>query len=136
KYARQQADHARERGYQAANAERLKGRSEIGKATVGLAASGVEMSGSALDIIGDIAMMNEYNAQQALIDHENQARGFELESAKYKSAAKTAKTQGWINAAGSRLSAAAGAAKGPGGKRFPDFFASSGGGVSDPWWTA
>jgi hypothetical protein len=127
KYAKQQADHARLRGDQAAMIERLKGSRQAGQATVGLGASGIELtSGSALDIVGDIAMMTEFNAQQSLVDHENQARGFEFEAAKYKSQAKTSKIQGVLNATSTVLGTAGKVA----GGKFPNFFGSSG---SDPW---
>jgi hypothetical protein len=75
--AKNAAADARARGEQAIEAQRIKQGQLAGRQRAVMAASGTELGfGSSLDVLGDTAMLGEYDAETLKSNSENEARRF------------------------------------------------------------
>lgn len=114
KIAEQQAQDAEHRGRIAEQNQRMKTAQVLGQQRAGFGASGFDLSGTALDILGDTAMVGEmdaltvrHNAEYEAWDRRQQAYGFQNEAAVARASGKNAKKAGMINAGTSLLGSAA-----------------------------
>lgn len=108
------------RGEQKADSERRKTAYKIGAQTVGLAASGVDVgSGMALNIIGDTALLGEFDAQVIKDNAERESWGYKNQAEQFRMEAKAAKSQGLWNTLGTVVGGLTTASN---NKQFPNFF--------------
>jgi hypothetical protein len=88
---------------------RVMGRKMLGDARTAYASSGVQMEGSALDVLQESAANAELDALTIRYKGEVAARGYENEANFRRSAGNKAMDAGYLSAAGSLMAGAAGA---------------------------
>lgn len=113
--AEQQAQDAGQRGAIAEQNQRRQTQQMLGQQRAGFGASGLDMaSGSSLDVLGDTAMMGEWDALSVRNNYEREAWGYRVQAQNFTNSAAVASstasnsaTAGWIGAGSSLLSGAA-----------------------------
>jgi len=78
-----------------------------GTQTASIGASGLQLSGSALNVLSDSAIEGELMALDAKVSSENQAKGLRSQSSLERQRGKSARTAGFITAGSQILSAGA-----------------------------
>ncbi len=117
--ADRQAADARERGEVELQEQRRKAQQILGKQRAAFASRGVELGvGSPLDIIGDTATFGELDAVTIRNNADREGLKFEAQAMNFRSGAQlnsmrasSARTAGFLGAAGSALSGASGVAR-------------------------
>ena len=99
KVAIQNAAISRQQGIEEARRTRVIGRKVLGEARAAYGASGIGLSGSALDVLAESASKNELDA--LTIEHESEARArmFEADAAMQRHQGKIAKRNSYLKAA-------------------------------------
>ncbi|PHS25462.1 MAG: hypothetical protein COA84_07550 [Robiginitomaculum sp.] len=99
----------------AASIARTRGAKDVGAATARAGASGFGISGSALDVIGQLAADAEFNAQVSIYEGERRATSLRQQGRSAKRRGVDGAIAGGFAAAGTILTAAARAAAAGGG---------------------
>lgn len=80
--------------------QRVIARKQLGNIRTSFAASGVDITGSALDVLEESAAQAELDALLIGFQTERKARGFEIDAETERRLARNAKSQGNLQAAG------------------------------------
>lgn len=107
KIAIQNAGLSRMQSIEEARRIRVMGRKVMGEQRANFGASGIAQSGSALDVLAETAANNELDALTIMHEGESRARMFESDARQEKEQGDDARTNSYLQAAGSLMSAGA-----------------------------
>lgn len=106
KVAEDNAIDAERLGQIEATERRMKTRQELATQQVGFAAQNVELSGTALDILGDTAMFGEADERRIRADAARRAYGYRMEGFNIKAQDKLDRYKGRMDRVGTVLTTA------------------------------